>query len=144
MQMSLPNILSDHQFGLIPQRTEPTVWVRRVRVLRTLSAGDDQVVRDIELRRGLNIVWAPPEDSVKGNDLFQSGVAGHTAGKTTFCRLIRHALGERTFATEGTRRRIRGKLPAAWLVAEVVVSGRPWAVARPFAIGPHPFCIEGG
>jgi hypothetical protein len=118
------------------------LWVRRIRVLRELQPGDEYVVRDVELRRGLNIVWAPPEASTNGNALFRSGVAGHTAGKTTFCRLVRHALGEGGFAAEATRRRIRETLPAGWLLAEVVVAGRLWTVARPFGLGHHPFCVE--
>ena len=34
------------------------------------------------------------------------------SGKTTFCRLVRHVLGEGTFAPEATRRRIRERFPA--------------------------------
>lgn len=126
------------------RRREPSIWVRRLRVVRELQPGDAFVVRDVELRRGLNIVWAPPHQSATGNALFQTGLAGHTAGKSTFCRLLRFALGERNFARDDVRRRIREKLPTGWVLAEVVVSGTTWAVARPFAVGAHPFCIRDG
>jgi hypothetical protein len=92
----------------------------------------------------LNVVWAPPRPSTEQNALFQSGVAGHTAGKTTFCRLIRYILGEPTFATEATRRRIRDKLSTAWALGEIVIGNESWVVARPLSIGPHSFCIRGG
>jgi hypothetical protein len=92
----------------------------------------------------VNIIWAPPHEPAGENALFQNGVAGHTAGKTTFCRLLRDVLGEHSFAPEGTRRRIRDKLSSAWVVAEVVVDDATWIIARPFGIGPHPFCIRGG
>ncbi|PKN50028.1 MAG: chromosome segregation protein SMC, partial [Deltaproteobacteria bacterium HGW-Deltaproteobacteria-20] len=142
VQLRLPGVDPPQQVRPAADRGEPVLWVRRIRVLRELQPGDEYVVRDVELRRGLNIVWAPPEASTNGNALFRSGVAGHTAGKTTFCRLVRHALGEGGFAAEATRRRIRETLPAGWLLAEVVVAGRLWTVARPFGLGHHPFCVE--
>lgn len=143
-QLRLPCIDPTQQVRAAADRTDPLIWVRRIQVRHELQPGDEHVVRDVELRRGLNIVWAPPEHLLDGNDLFRSGVAGHTAGKTTFCRLLRYALGEGAFATEAARRRIREKLPTGWLLAELYINGRRWAVARPFGIGHHPFCVEGG
>ncbi|MEP7121674.1 MAG: hypothetical protein ABJE95_12215, partial [Byssovorax sp.] len=124
-------------------RSEPTVWIRRLWILRELRAGDEHVVRRIDLRRGLNILWAAPTDGGVENRLFQGRLSGHTAGKTTFCRLIRHVLGEPTFATQAGRHRIRAKLPSAWVVGEVLVAGELWTVARPLGIGPHPFAVRG-
>jgi hypothetical protein len=124
-------------------RSEPTVWVRRLWILRELRAGDEHVVRRLDLRRGLNILWAAPTDAGVDNRLFQGRLSGHTAGKTTFCRMIRHVLGEPTFATQAGRHRIRAKLPTAWVVGEVLVAGELWTVARPLGIGPHPFAVRG-
>jgi hypothetical protein len=143
IQLRLPGIDPPDQIQPHPERHEPAVWVRRVRVLRELRPGAENIVRDVVLRRGLNIIWAPPE-SPEQNALFQSGVAGHTAGKTTFCRLVRYALGERSFASDSTRRRVREKLKNAWVVAEIVIGGRQWAVARPLSVGAHSFCVEDG
>lgn len=127
-----------------PERCAPTLWVRRLRVLRDLVPGDQAVVRDAELRRGLNIVWAPSQEGGAGNELFKDGVAGHTAGKSTFCRLLRHVLGEPAFAPDSVRRAIRKRLPTGWVVAEVIIGDESWLVARPLCIGPHSFCIRGG
>ncbi len=144
MQLRLQGIDPPQHVRPAADRAEPVLWVRRLRVLRDLQPGEEQVVRDVELRRGLNIVWAPPEASSNGNALFRSGMAGHTAGKTTLCRLLRYVLGEGTFASETTRRRIREKLPSGWVLAEVVIDRQLWTVARPFGMGRHPCCIEGG
>jgi hypothetical protein len=143
-QLRLPGIEPPRQIRPSDSRNHPAFWVRRLLVLRELKPGNDYVVRDVELRRGLNIIWTPSHAPGGGNALFQNGIAGHTAGKTTFCRLLRHVLGERGFATDATRRRIRGRLPAGWVVAEVVVNDETWVVARPLGAGPPSFCIQGG
>ena len=143
-QMRLPGIDPPRQIR--PPRVElgPAFWVRRLRVLRELVTGDEYIVRDVELRRGLNIVWAPPLSAGTDNALFRDGVASHTAGKSTFCRLVRHILGDGGFAPERDRPRIRSVLPAGWVIADVVVGTRTWIVARPLSIGPHPFCVRDG
>jgi hypothetical protein len=143
-QMRLPGIDPPGQVRPSAERYAPAFWVRRLRVLDELASGEEHIVRDVELRRGLNIVWAPPHSAGGDNALFQDGVAGHTAGKSTFCRLLRHVLGERGFAPDSVRRRIRSKFPAAWVVAEVIISEVTWIVARPLGIGPHPFCLRNG
>lgn len=142
-QRRLPGIGPPDEIHPSEDRKQPVLWVRRLRVLRELAAGDEFIVRAVELRRGLNIVWAPPQESSE-NALFQNGVAGHTAGKTTFCRLLRYVLGEHQFAPEATRRRIRSQLSTYWVVADVAVNGEAWIIARPLGIGAHSFCIRGG
>ena len=82
------------------ERSAPAFWVRRLRILSELKAGEEYVVRDVELRRGLNIVWAAHQSAGADNALFRDGVAGHTAGKSTFCRLLRHVLGDGGFAPD--------------------------------------------
>ena len=142
MQLRLPGADPPQQIQAASQRLEPALWVRRICVVDELKAGSEHVIRNIELRRGLNIIWAPTREPADGNALFQSGVAGHTAGKSTLCRLIRYVLGEHSFATDKTRKRIRERFPNGWVVAEVVVAGAPWIVARAFGIGAHPFSIS--
>jgi hypothetical protein len=119
----------------------PKFWIRRIQVLRELRSEPDALIRNVTLRRGLNIIWAPPDASRKA-ELFESGVAGHTAGKSTFCRLVRFALGEATFGTEVARKRIRNTFSSGWVVAEIVVLDEPWVVARPLGIGAHSFCLR--
>jgi hypothetical protein len=141
-QMRLPGVDPPQQLRPSVERGTPAFWVRRVRILRELTAGEENIVRDVELRRGLNIVWAAHHSAGADNALFRDGVAGHTAGKSTFCRLLRHVLGDGGFAPDGVKRRIRSKLPNAWVTAEVIVDDVCWAVARPLGIGHRSFCLR--
>lgn len=141
-QMRLPGMNPPQQLRPSAERSAPAFWVRRLRILSELKAGEEYVVRDVELRRGLNIVWAAHQSAGADNALFRDGVAGHTAGKSTFCRLLRHVLGDGGFAPDGVKRRIRAKLPTAWVAAEVVIDDTPWVVARPLGIGRSPFCLR--
>lgn len=143
MQLRLPCVDPARQIAPARNRSAPAFWIRRVVILESLSWGLESAVRDIQLRRGLNIISTPPQPQGRGNALFRNGIASHTAGKTTFCRMVRYLLGERTFASDSTRRRIRQSFPDGWVLGEVVVGDRLWGVARPFGVGAHPFCCEG-
>jgi hypothetical protein len=123
-------------------RSSPAVWVRELTVLRALKPGEDNKVRRIKLRRGLNILWAKPEDSSKPAQLNEPGLSGHASGKTTFCRLLRHILGERHFANELVTQAIRRNFNAGWVTGEVFVAGKLWLVCRPFTAGSHPFAVQ--
>jgi hypothetical protein len=105
--------------------------------------GKENKVRRIKLRRGLNILWAKPENSGKPARLNESGISGHTSGKTTFCRLLRHILGEKHFANELVTPAIRQKFEGGWVVGEVFISGNLWLVCRPFTLGAKPFAVQG-
>jgi len=111
-----------------PERTEPLIWIRRLVIYKSIRPDETEVIRDITFDKGLNIIWAEeviPEDHTVA-------VAGHSAGKTTLCRMIRYALGEHTFANKINRKLIRGAFPAAYVAAEILIDGTLWAIARPF------------
>jgi len=141
MQATFAGFQREDRLRPAVERSSPTFWLRRIQVVKELHAGNEYVVRDVSLRRGLNVLWAPPDVS-REPKLFESGVAGHTAGKTTFCRLVRYVLGESTFASESTRKRIRDAFQTGWVLAEVVLADEVWVVGRPFAVGPHSFCAN--
>ena len=107
-------------------RSEPPLWVRRF----VLWAQPGKVIRDIPLRRGLNVVWSPDPGPAAAN-VGQNSDSGHGAGKTLFCRLLRYCLGEATFASEDQRRIIGSKFPNGLVGVEVVVAGTVWSVIRP-------------
>jgi hypothetical protein len=107
-------------------RSEPPLWVRRF----VLWAQPGEVIRDIPLRRGLNVVWSPDPGPSAAN-VGQNSDSGHGAGKTLFCRLLRYCLGEATFASEDQRRIIGSKFPNGLVGVEVVVAGAVWSVIRP-------------
>ncbi len=123
-------------------RAQPFVWVRELLVLREFKAGEENVVRRVTLRPGLNILWARPRVGTARPRLGEAGVFGHASGKTTFCRLLRHVLGEDHFGNDDLRARIRDKFRSGWVVGEVILDSKPWLVCRPIAVGPHPFVVR--
>lgn len=111
-------------FAPAVDRTEPGLWVRRLVIVPNRSTGVEPI-REVEFRRGLNIIaTATPEERV-------DGVVGHNVGKTLLTRLIRYCLGEQNFAREPVREAIGKAFPEAFVIAEVMVSGRCRIVRRP-------------
>tara|TARA_R110000868_G_scaffold164672_1_gene397432 strand:+ start:16665 stop:18608 length:1944 start_codon:yes stop_codon:yes gene_type:complete len=105
-------------------RREPALWIRRL-IIVPKRAIDVEPIREIEFRRGLNIIaTATPEERV-------DGVVGHNVGKTLLTRLIRYCLGEQQFAREPVRDAIAKAFPDAFVIAEVIIAGRCWTVRRP-------------
>lgn len=100
-----------------PDASGPRLWVRRLVIWR--SAGGE-VIRDIALRPGLNIVWTPDDERI-----------GHGGGKTLFCRLLRYCLGEERFAPDEQRERIAAVMPDGLVGAEVILDGTYWGIVRP-------------
>lgn len=113
-------------------RDEPRLWVRRLVIWR--KPGD--IIRDIPLKPGLNIVWSP--DSGRPNEPM-----GHGGGKTSFCRLVRYCLGEPNFGTHMQREMITNRLPDGYVGTEVILDGVEWAVIRPLGIGNRHYCAAG-
>ncbi len=124
-------------------RPDPLVWVSELHFLRDFDASDAFVLRKLRLRRGLNVLWAPPAPEGLENRLGDGQITGHTAGKTTFCRMIRYLLGEQRFGTTRAQEKIREALPNGWVVGEVFVGNERWVVGRPFGVGAHPFAVQG-
>jgi hypothetical protein len=124
-------------------RPDPVFWVREFAVRRNLDDGEQHDVRRIKLRRGLNVLWAKPESESGPLRLYEPGLSGHASGKTTFCRMLRHVLGERHFANELVTRGVREKFEGGWILAEVFINSDLWLVARPFTLGARPFCVRG-
>ncbi|MHB9099262.1 MAG: hypothetical protein ACYC5X_15720, partial [Syntrophales bacterium] len=118
------------ELNLKPIRSEPEVWVSRLVIFRQILP-DAVVIRDIPLSRGLNIIWAEEAE----DDSSTAEITGHSAGKTTFCRLFRYVLGEKTFGTRKAMEFIRSVFPDGYVAAEIHVHGRRWAARRPFGSG---------
>ena len=123
-------------------REEPAVWVYRLAVHKSWPPTGDSLLRQvIKLRRGLNILWA--HSTGKANEA--SRLAGHGAGKTTFCRLLRYVLGEKPAGSKTFREGFRDRFENGWVLAEVFVGGQQWLVGRPLSeSGYHSFAKAGG
>jgi hypothetical protein len=103
-------------------RMEPILWVKTFAVYEDLKP--DKFIRRIDLRKGLNIIWA--KDS-------EAGASGHAAGKSTFCRMLRYLLGDSSFGTDDVRDAIRDKFPNVCVAGEVYIDGEPWLLVRTLA-----------
>lgn len=119
------------------RRQEPDVWISRVVLYERLTP-EPMVIRTIDLSRGLNIVWA--EESEEDDPT--SEITGHSAGKTTFCRLLRYILGEKTFGTKANMDLMLRSLPHGYVAAELRVLRRQWAVRRPLGGGRLSYIME--
>jgi hypothetical protein len=108
-----------------PGLSEPYLWVRRL----VIWGEPGTIVREINLRPGLNIIWSPDPGTS------ETAPIGHGSGKTTFCRLLRYCLGEDSFAPQGQRLLIWKMFPKGYVGAEVMLAGRLWIVVR--ALGDH-------
>ncbi|MDR1011566.1 MAG: hypothetical protein LBM04_10685 [Opitutaceae bacterium] len=122
-----------------PVRAAPDVWVKRVIIYSELKPTPTPI-REVSLRKGLNIVWAEePESSLDDND-----IAGHSAGKTTFCRILRYILGEKTFANKRNTQAIKSCFPSGYVAAELHVKKKSFAVLRPIGMNRSSYVMEGG
>ena len=128
--MPLHQLSLDSEFRLrltpAPGRAAPRLWVQRLAVWA--EPGVDPI-RNVQLRRGLNVIWTP--DPIEEAQAQTAGLP-QGAGKTTFCRLLRYCLGEDSFGTEADERAIRRKLSSGFVGAEIVINSKIWAVIRPF------------
>jgi hypothetical protein len=124
--------------GETKKQRSPIFWIEEVRLLRSLSTAPNQQIRRIELRRGMNIIWAPPLE----NDDLDQRFSGHAAGKTSFCRLLRYVLGEPKPGSNFLRERLQARLPRAWVVARVWINDKPWVIARPLAGRRRSICAQ--
>ncbi len=106
-----------------PHRREPVVWLKRLVILS--SRDSSAIIRDIEFRRGLNIIKTRQMETQGGP------VAGHSVGKTLLMRLIRYTLGEAHFGTDDTELSIATAFKTAYVVGHWSVAGSDWIVVRP-------------
>jgi len=118
-------------------RNEPRFWVRRLVIWRKPG----ELLREITLRPGLNIIWSPdPADQTKARQV--GDAMGHGGGKSMFCRLLRYCLGEEHFAPDEQRNRVASAFPEGLAGAEVMVDGICWAILRPIGVGRKHFAIR--
>ena len=118
-------------------RSEPRLWIRRL----VIWSEPGVILREVSLRPGLNIIWAPdPADRPGGSE--QHAAPGHGSGKTLLCRLLRYCLGEDRFAAHEQREKIVAAFPTGLVGAEIIVDGTQWAVVRPIGTTRKHFAIR--
>ena len=119
--------------------TAPRLWVRHLKIWQE---PDNDPIRDIKLRPGLNIIWSP--DGTNDASGEQNAAIGHGSGKTLFCRLIRYCLGEKHYASKSLRNLIVEAFPNGIVGAEVILDDVCWAIARPIGNGTRHMAIQNG
>ena len=104
------------------------------------------VIREIKLNRGFNIVWAEETE----DDNPEAMITGHSAGKTTFCRLLRYLLGEKNFGRKKNIKRIIDIFPNGYVGGEIHVYNEQddrdllLAVLRPIGANKRTYVLENG
>ena len=106
----------------------PLLWLRRLVLVRERRVGSE-VISDVPFRLGLNII-STPESAPD-----ETRTVGHNVGKTLLVRLIRYCLGDRNLAGRQVRFQIQNRFPDGYALAEVVLAGTCWAIARPLGRG---------
>ncbi|MCU7870686.1 MAG: hypothetical protein KZQ98_19515 [Candidatus Thiodiazotropha sp. (ex Lucinoma borealis)] len=116
----------------------PRLWVERLSIFRNIKPVD--VVRNVKLRRGINIVWAhEPHNSDKVSGL---RATGHGVGKTSFCLLLRYCLGDQTKSIDTLRDELQSEFPDGGIGAVIHIDGRVFSVFRHFAPYREGFAAE--
>lgn len=133
------NLLLKRRFSPTADRAQPVFWIEEIRVYRQYSK--DTLQCEYKLRPGLNILWADPGHGKKA--LYQRGVRGHAAGKTTFCRLLRYMLGEPTYGTKAFQQALINWEPNAIVVGKLWIDSKPWIVCRPLGLDKQEFAFPG-
>jgi hypothetical protein len=123
-------------------RQRPAFWIRDLVLLKSIDRPKEQIIRSFRLRKGLNILWAKPFNPEEGANSGES-FAGHAAGKTLFCRMIRYLLGERHLGNELVQERVANGFPDGWVIGTIYVEDVPWLVGRPFASKHGQFAVAG-
>ena len=116
--------------------SEPFLWFQNLHLIRRLGVGDtdENRIRSFTLRRGLNILWAEPEDpETSDGGLYGDGFAGHATGKTLFCRIVRYLLGEPNFGTVELQDHVEDTFDELWAVATIRLNHTTWVVHPGFS-----------
>lgn len=128
------------QLSQSPIKASPDVWIHRIALLSRIVPEPAYIREVITLRKGLNIIWAEePESEDIGGD-----IAGHSAGKTTLCRILRYILGEKTFSNKANTLAIKKAFPNGYVAAELYVKGQLYAVLRPLGENRNSYVLKGG
>lgn len=128
------------QLSQSPIKASPEVWIHKIGLLSRIVPEPEFIRETITLRKGLNIIWAEePESAEAGGD-----IAGHSAGKTTLCRIIRYLLGEKTFSNKANTHAVKKAFPNGYVAAELYVKGQLYAVLRPLGENRNSYVLKGG
>ncbi len=108
-------------------RTAPRLWVECVWLLE--SKEPLAIVRTVNLRPGVNVVWAREPESLEASG---RASAGHGVGKTSFCLLLRYCLGDDAPSITSLREKAAAEFPKGGVAVKVHIEDATWLVFRPY------------
>ena len=114
----------------------PRLRVERLVIVESSSPAT--FIRDVQLRAGLNIVWAEELTSAEGATDVER--AGHGVGKSTFSLMLRAVLGDDGAAVKTMRNHLAEFYGSGGIAAEVVAGDKRFAVLRSF--GQQSFALK--
>lgn len=124
--------MTDWLGNLQLRRTHPRLWVETLWLVEKREPL--AIIREVSLRPGLNVIWAPDSDV---STITGWRGAGHGVGKTSLCLLLRHCLGDDCDAISKLREEAHEHFPHGGVAARVHAADAIWTVFRPFAAHGH-------
>lgn len=109
--------------------SHPHFWIERLLITRSIEPLSP--IRDVNLRPGLNIVWAKEPSSTA--NLTSTQRAGHGVGKSTFTLMLRWLLGDDGKAVKAMRHQLASQFPDGGVGIVVHFGDATWSVYRPYA-----------
>lgn len=106
----------------------PSLWVEKVGIFS--APKPDKLIREISLRRGVNVIWAKEPSTTTQTD--GSRIVGHGVGKTSFCLLLRYCLGDTGTLVGNLRAELKQHFKYGGIAAVIHVNNQPYAVFRYF------------
>ena len=110
-------------------KKQPVVFISKLVIYKSISPVE--IIREIKFSLGVNVISTLHDESKYDN----VDIIGHSVGKTTLCRFIRHILGESTYSNETSSHLISKKFPEGWIGAEITVHNISYAVLRHIGTG---------
>lgn len=124
--------------------SESSLHYQRLTLVKQLTPIDKEgnLIRQFTFKTGLNILWAEPEKADENANLYNDSYAGHSTGKTLFCRILRHLLSESNFGTAALHKQVEATFTTLWVVAEIRLNEQSWIVGRSLINSNEHFAIQ--
>lgn len=106
----------------------PRLWVERLGIYSVPKP--EELIREITLRRGVNVIWAKePEPASQTDD---AHIVGHGVGKTSFCLLLRYCLGDTGTLVTNLLGDLKSPFKYGGVGAVIYLDDKPYTVFRHF------------
>lgn len=124
--------------------TEPALWFKGLKLVKQLNPVTEKgnLIRSYSFNTGLNILWAEPEKADENANLYNDSFAGHSTGKTLFCRILRYILNETNYGTDELHDHVKETFDSLWVIAEIRLNQQSWLIGRNLKSMSEDFAIQ--